>query len=74
MRGIDSPLRPVSIEPHHLLSLAAFVALFVLRSPRLYRRTLDALQPADRRLLERFPFLASFAWRATAVYERPPRG
>jgi SAM-dependent methyltransferase len=71
MCRLGPPLVRVSIRPYHLLSLTAFVALFAMRSPRLYQGVLRALQPLDHRLLRVAPRLARYAWRATALYEKP---
>jgi SAM-dependent methyltransferase len=65
------PLEPVSTRAYYLLSLSAFLCLFVLRSTTLHRLCLKVLGPLDDRLLARFPRLRRFAWRATALYRRP---
>ena len=70
MQRLSESLKLESARPYHLLSIAAFLALFILRSNRLWSLGLRLLQPVDDRLLDRFPGLASVAWRGTALYRK----
>jgi SAM-dependent methyltransferase len=71
IQGLGDPLELRTARPYHLLSIAAFLGLFVLRSRALWLLGLRLLQPVDVRLLRLFPGLAQVAWRATALYEKP---
>ena len=71
MKRLGGPLERVSLRPHYLLSLLAFIALFSLGSTALHRLALALLEPLDRRLLDLVPRLSRLAWRATAVYRKP---
>ena len=56
---------------YYLLSLAAFAAMFWMKSPRLHEFLLERLHPVDRALLERIPFFSRWAWRGTVTFVRP---
>jgi SAM-dependent methyltransferase len=68
---LAAPLKPEVLSAHYLISLIAFAALFVLRSPKMHSWLLSRLYPLDRWLLERVPCLRRWAWRGVVAFRKP---